>query len=88
MGVAAIPYITAAIAAYGAVSSDQNAKAARRMQPPAPPPPPQETKLPDQSLARKAGQALIAGQGSTSLTGPGGVPGSSLSLGINTLLGS
>lgn len=59
------------------------------MQPPKPPPPPQETKQPDQSLARKAGQALVAGQAnSTLLTGPRGVPGSSLSLGVNTLLGS
>lgn len=87
MGAAAIPYVMATIAAYGAVSADANAKASR-VAPPKLPPPPQETKQPDQSLARKAGQALIAGPGSTSLTGPGGVPGSSLSLGVNTLLGS
>lgn len=90
MGVAALPYITAAIAAYGAYSADSNAKAARAMQPPKPPPPPQEEKLPDQSQARKAGQALVTGagqQGSTFLTGPGGVPNSSISLGYNTLLG-
>lgn len=88
MGVTALPYITLALSAYGAYSADQNAKAMRPKDQPLVAPP-QETKIPDQSLARRAGQTLLTGAGqSTSLTGPRGVPGSSLSLGVNTLLGS
>jgi len=89
MGVAALPYVTAAIAAYGAYTAHEAASYRPEVQKPTPPP--QAAQLPDQSQARKAGQALVSGAGqpgSTFLTGAGGVPNSSLNLGVNTLLGS
>jgi len=86
MGVAALPYITTAIAAYGAYTAHQ--AASYRPEAPKLTPPPAPSVLPDQSQQRRAGQLLASGQpGSTFLTGAGGVPSSSLNLGYNTLLG-
>lgn len=88
MGVAALPYVTAAIAAYGAYTAHEAAGNVPKA--PEIKPPPAPTVQPDEGQARKAGQALVTGagqKGSTFLTGAGGVPNSSLSLGYNTLLG-
>lgn len=85
MGVAALPYVTAAIAAYGAYTAHEAAGNVPKA--PEIKPPPAPTQQPDQAQARKAGQALAGGPSTGFLSGAGGVPNSSLNLGFNTLLG-